>query len=88
MLLSCAGMHGDANVDCVAVWFPSVTVRKMSAYVFRNVRRTLTVEDYCVPELGVNLLRLKDCTSIPSSVVAHCDDDILRRYKSGSGQLC
>lgn len=24
--VSCAGMHGDANVDWVALWFPWVTV--------------------------------------------------------------
>ena len=25
MFVSCAGMHGDANVLCVTVWFPCVT---------------------------------------------------------------
>ena len=28
MLASCAGMQGAANVDCVAVWLPAVTVRR------------------------------------------------------------
>ena len=26
MLASCAGMQGAANVDCVALWLPAVTV--------------------------------------------------------------
>ena len=28
MLASCAGMQGAANVDCVALWLPAVTVRR------------------------------------------------------------
>ena len=37
MLKSCSGMQGAANVDCVAVWFPWVTVMKAEGSVHKNL---------------------------------------------------
>lgn len=37
--VSCAGMHGDANVDWVALWFPWVTRGKESGVSDRYVER-------------------------------------------------
>lgn len=83
MLLSCAGVQGDANIDCVTVWFPKVTFACGKRLIRKGMRRgrnregKRTVKDDDIVQLCEYLRGVEDSRRIRGGVMPHSDNDLL-----------